>query len=83
MLNCKQISQLVSQSLDRRLTRQERFSIKLHLWMCRYCRRFSKQLTAIRLGLKRMTQSIEENTSLHMSSDSKARIAKAIESEMK
>jgi predicted anti-sigma-YlaC factor YlaD len=83
MLNCKQTSQLVSQSLDRRLTLQERFAVKVHLWICKYCRRFSRQLMAMRMGLQRMTQSVEENTELHMPSESKARIAKALESEMK
>lgn len=82
MLNCKQTSQLVSQSLDRRLTWQERFAVKVHLWICKYCRRFSRQLLAVRLGLRRMTKSIEENTDLQMPSESKVRIAKALESEM-
>lgn len=83
MLNCKQTSQLVSQSLDRRLTLQERFAVKVHLWICKYCRRFSRQLLAVRSGLQRMTQSVEENTDLQMPSESKARIAKVLESELK
>lgn len=83
MLNCKQTSQLVSQSLDRRLTLQERFAVKVHLWICKYCRRFSRQLMVMRLGLQRMTQSLEDNTTLHMPSESKARIAKVLESELK
>lgn len=83
MLNCKQTSQLVSQSLDRRLTLQERFAVKVHLWICKYCRRFSRQLMAMRVGLQRMTQSVEDDTTVHMPSESKARIAKVLESEMK
>jgi Putative zinc-finger len=83
MLNCKQTSQLVSQSLDRRLTLQERFAVRVHLLICKYCKRFSQQLLAMRLGLQRMTKSVEEDTQLHMPSESKARIAKALESEMK
>lgn len=83
MLNCKQTSQLVSQSLDRRLTWQERFAVKVHLWICKYCRRFSRQLLAVRSGLQRLTQSVEENTDLQMPSESKARIAKVLESELK
>lgn len=82
MLNCKQTSQLVSQSLDRRLTLQERFAVRVHLLICKYCRRFSRQLMAMRVGLQRMTQSVEENTTLHMPSESKARIAKALESKI-
>jgi predicted anti-sigma-YlaC factor YlaD len=83
MLNCKQTSQLVSQSLDRRLTLKERFAVRIHLWICKYCKRFSQQLLAMRSGLQRMTKSMEEDTQLHMPSESKARIAKALESEMK
>ncbi|MDO8960636.1 MAG: zf-HC2 domain-containing protein [Methylophilus sp.] len=83
MLNCKQTSQLVSQSLDRRLTLQERFAMRLHLWLCKYCKRFSQQLLALRSGMQRMTKLIEEDTQLHMPSESKARIAKSLESEMK
>lgn len=83
MLNCKQTSQLVSQSLDRRLTLQERFAVRLHLWICKYCKRFSQQLLALRVGMQRMTKLIEEDTQLHMPSESKARIAKSLESEMK
>lgn len=83
MLNCKQTSQLVSQSLDRRLTLKERFAVRIHLWICKYCKRFSQQLLAMRSGLQGMTKSMEEDTQLHMPSESKARIAKALESEMK
>jgi hypothetical protein len=83
MLNCKQTSQLVSQSLDRRLTLQERFAMRLHLWLCKYCKRFNQQLLALRSGMQRMTKLIEEDTQLQMPSESKARIAKSLESEMK
>ncbi|OYY50347.1 MAG: hypothetical protein B7X95_01065 [Methylophilaceae bacterium 17-44-8] len=82
MLNCKQTSQLVSQSLDRRLSLQERFALRLHLLLCKYCKRFYQQFLAMRSGLQRMTQSIEEDTQLLMPSESKARIAKALESEL-
>ena len=83
MLNCKQTSQLVSQSLDRRLSLRERIAVRIHLLICKYCKRFSQQLFAMRLGLQRMTKSVENDTQLHMPSESKARIAKALESEMK
>ncbi|EUJ11403.1 hypothetical protein Meth11DRAFT_2246 [Methylophilaceae bacterium 11] len=83
MLNCKQTSQLVSQSLDRRLSLRERIAVRLHLLICKYCKRFSQQLLAIRIGLQRMTKSMEEDTHLNMPSETKARIAKALEAESK
>ncbi len=40
---CDGISELVSESLDRDLTRTERFGVRLHLTYCRACRRFELQ----------------------------------------
>lgn len=78
MLSCKQASQLVSQSLDRQLTTRERFALKLHLLICKYCTRFSQQLTAMRVALLRNTQAIENDASLTLSPEAKARITQAL-----
>ena len=43
MLNCRQATQLASEALDRPLTRAEHWSLRLHLWMCPGCRRFTHQ----------------------------------------
>jgi len=47
MLSCKQVSELVSQSLDRQLSLRERLGVRLHLMMCGMCRRYRKQLAFI------------------------------------
>lgn len=44
MLSCKDTSRLVSQSLDRRLSWRERWSVRLHLLICDMCTRFKKQV---------------------------------------
>ncbi len=48
MLNCKQNTELLSQSLDRPITFREKLAMRLHLVMCRGCRNFEKQLTFMR-----------------------------------
>lgn len=48
MLNCKQNTELLSQSLDRPVTFREKLAMRLHLVMCRGCRNFEKQLTFMR-----------------------------------
>ena len=78
MLSCKQASQLVSQSLDRKLNMRERFALRLHLLICKYCLRFSQQLTAMRVALLRNTQAIEIDASLTLSPEAKARITQAL-----
>ena len=80
MLDCKQTSQLISQSLDRSLTLGERFALRLHLFVCKYCKQFSQHLQTIRVALKQMTSSIESNDSIEMPSAAKSRILQSIES---
>ena len=80
MLDCKQTSQLISQSLDRSLTLRERFALRLHLLVCKYCKQFSQHLQTIRVALKQMTSSIESNDGIAMPSAAKNRILQSIES---
>ena len=56
MLTCKQASQIISQSLERKLNIRERFVLRLHLFICKYCLRFSQQLRTLRVALKRMLE---------------------------
>jgi predicted anti-sigma-YlaC factor YlaD len=51
MATCKEISTLVSQSLDRRLTWRERLAIRLHLYVCDACRNFAGHLRWLRAAL--------------------------------
>lgn len=44
MFSCRKASSLISDSLDRELTRGERFAMRFHLCICRVCRRFRHQL---------------------------------------
>ena len=82
MLNCKLASQIISQSLDRPLTMRERLNLKLHLIICKYCKRFSQQLQTLRVALKTMVASIETNNSIEMPSAAKKRIAHYIEDQV-
>ncbi len=48
MLSCREATQMVSESMDRKLPFQDRVLIRMHLLMCRYCSRFSKQMKILR-----------------------------------
>ncbi len=75
MLDCKQTSQLISQSLDRKLTLRERFALQLHLILCKFCKRFSQQLQIIRVSMKSLVDEVEKNDAILMPSDAKERIS--------
>ena len=83
MLSCKDASQIISQSLDRQLTMRERFALKCHLLICRYCKRFSQQIQAIRVALKQAIHAVENDDSIKMSSETKKRLLQSIESSFK
>lgn len=43
-LNCKQASRLQSEAVDHRLSFIQRFGLRLHLFLCAWCRRYGKQV---------------------------------------
>ena len=47
MLSCKEATQLVSEGLDRELPFWPRMSLRFHVFMCRACSRYSRQIQAL------------------------------------
>lgn len=80
MMNCKQASQLISRTLDETLSLRERFALKLHLYLCKYCSRFSQQLHSLHIALHNMSKSIEDDTSIKLSSETKKEIVNSLAS---
>lgn len=48
MLNCKEVSEKMSESMDRKLPFFYRMQLKIHFLMCKYCKRFKEQMLLIR-----------------------------------
>ncbi len=44
MLKCRDLAELSSDYLNGELSRRRRLSVRLHLLLCRHCRRFMRQL---------------------------------------
>ncbi len=55
MFSCKEVSMLVSAALDRKLTRAERFKVRVHLLFCRACGNFSEQMEILRAATQRLS----------------------------
>lgn len=51
-LSCRHASVLLSRAQDGPLTFSERLAMRMHLLICRSCRRFNRQLSLIRQTLK-------------------------------
>lgn len=80
MLTCKQASKLISQSLDRPLSWLDRVQLKFHLFICDACTNFNRQLKQLRAAVQRITQHTENDSTIQLPSEAKARITRAIES---
>ena len=48
MYNCKQVSEIVSESMDRTLPFYQRVLIRMHLLICKYCARCREQFETLR-----------------------------------
>jgi len=48
MFSCKDVSQLLSESMDRSLPFYQRMLMRLHLLMCKYCSRLKEHFESLR-----------------------------------
>jgi len=66
MLNCKEVADLASKSLDAKLTLRQKLGMRLHLMMCKFCCRYVKRLKF----LHRTMASQEQNEILNQCEES-------------
>lgn len=81
MLTCKQASQLISQSLDHPLSWPQKMKLRLHLLMCTPCTQFKQQLNVLRVALRRIRNTTENDQNIQLPLDVKDRILRTIESD--
>ena len=74
MSRCKDITKLISDSMERRLSLWQRIDLRLHLILCGFCRRFQANVLALR-NLAAM-EGASEKTKLSI--EAKARIRDAM-----
>ncbi len=78
MRSCKEISKLVSGSLDRPLSFRDKMEVWLHLRMCRLCNAFWRDLQRLRLSVRRQVAEQEQDESIRLDASSKVRIQTAV-----
>jgi hypothetical protein len=54
MLSCKDVTRLLSESMDATLPVGKRVGVRLHLLICKLCRRYERQLLLIRETARRL-----------------------------
>ncbi|MDB5808001.1 MAG: hypothetical protein JWN94_123 [Betaproteobacteria bacterium] len=61
MRTCREVSELLSQSQERPLGAYDRFSVRLHLLVCRGCTNFRAQLAFLRAAVRRYRDADDVN----------------------
>ena len=59
MIDCKEHSRLASESLDRPLSFWDRFSVRMHQWICPPCSQLKRQFDIIRKACRLTPQETE------------------------
>ena len=54
MLNCRQITERASDYVDGHLPRTTRLQVRMHLFMCRFCSEYLRQLALVIRTLPRL-----------------------------
>ncbi len=74
MLNCKEVTQLASESLDRKLTLKERIGLRFHLMMCKLCTRYVRQLKFMHQASSGMDENHVKESDTQLSETARDRI---------
>lgn len=82
MPSCREVSRLVSESMDRDLPLRHRLSMRLHLLMCSLCSRFHRQTLFLRDAAHFFGEASEEGTlfsTVRLSPAARLRIHQALQ----
>ncbi len=79
--SCKEVSRLVSESLETKLPLRKRIGLWMHLSMCRLCKGFARQLLVIRTAAKEHGESKNDSSlaDATLSDDARERIRRAMQ----
>lgn len=74
---CEKIAVLASERLDRRLTFRERLSLRLHFFICYFCKRYHDQLDSMHGELGRKSEEFGQKCGKCLCEEEKTRLKEA------
>ena len=72
--NCKAATRLQSEGLDRKLPFRQRFGLRFHLLLCKWCRRYGKQVIFLRKAAHEHPDKMAEPVPQKLSAEARDRI---------
>jgi hypothetical protein len=83
MLNCRQATHLISQSLDAKLPWHRRLQMKVHLLYCVWCRRYAAQLKFLRRATRELPPEALDAAPQKLSSEEKKQMNARLQESVK
>ncbi len=79
--NCKEASRLQSAALDHRLPLIERAGLRVHLLLCRWCRRYGRQIRFLHHATREHPDKLAETTAATLPAAARERIKQTLKAE--
>lgn len=80
---CREATRLQSQSLERALTLRERVGLRIHLALCRWCKRYGIQIRFLRSVAQRQSEQSETLPAQSLSPEAAERMKVRLKAEHK
>ena len=80
---CKEAARMQSEALDRRLSGSEKFGLRLHLLLCKWCRRYGGQLKFLRSVARECEEHPSAQDARGLSPEARERIKRNLQSSEK
>jgi hypothetical protein len=78
MFSCREMSFLISKSMDERIPLRHRLAIRVHVMMCRFCSRYKRQLQMLRTFMQHYATHLQEQSTATLPPEARARIKQAL-----
>ena len=80
---CREASRLQSEALDHALSPLQRLGLRLHLVLCKWCRRYGKQLGFLRQAAHEHQDKVAEAAPQTLSPEARERLRRALRDQSK
>lgn len=77
---CRQAARLQSDALDSKLRLAQRLGLRLHLFLCKWCRRYGRQIAFLRTAVHQHADDERVFPKRGLSTEARERIKRALES---
>ena len=77
---CRQATRLQSEAMDRRLSFSQRLGLRLHLVLCKWCRRYGEQLKFLRFAARQCEEHEGRQGPQRLSPEARQRIQERVQS---